>query len=310
VARMLRGGLHDRGADGGAVVIVLLVVELALGLMSRPRPSLNILAPGLPGPAGGRAARARGPRSRDPGRHRVRDPATAGARRAHGRVFSLIARAEMSEDRTEKPTSRRLRDARRKGRSRAAGGGAVPSWWPSLAVFRVGGAVLRGGPRAPCAPDWSAWESRRGGARGGELARLAQPGGGDDRALVGPWHSPRPPPHAGGRPAGRLERRARGADPRLDAAQPSHGLRRLSPSRVGPDLLKTLIALTVITWISTRLGARHAGSLGEPRTDDARARAHRRLVTGRAPVRQAAIGLAVIAARLLLQRWRLDDPCA
>jgi flagellar biosynthetic protein FlhB len=216
----------------------------------------------------------------------------------------------MAEDRTEKPTSRRLRDARRKGqiaRSRDVEQAAqlvavlgVFAWAGRSYVEGLGSAVRAGLERMGQPP-----------ARGldmGELTTLAAQGAATIATLVGPLALAAA---AGGVLAATLQGgwnlAPEALTPDWTRLSPSHGLKRLAPSRIGPDLLKMLVALSVISWISVRVVLATLDvsvSLGRMSP------AHVAVVGwGQAErlLRQAAIGLGVVAAAdYLLQRWRVD----
>ena len=216
----------------------------------------------------------------------------------------------MAEDRTEKPTSRRLRDARRKGQiARSRDVEQVAQLVAVIGVFAWGGrsyveglgAAVRAGIERMGLPPAGALEP-------GELARLASQGALTIGVLVGPLAM-------AAAAAGVLAAALQGGwnvapealTPDWTRLSPAHGLKRLSPSRAGPDLLKMLVALAVIAWIAVRvvLGVLDV-SIGLGRM----APAHAAIVGwshAERLLRQAALGLAVIAAAdYLLQRWRLD----
>jgi flagellar biosynthetic protein FlhB len=216
----------------------------------------------------------------------------------------------MAEDRTEKPTSRRLRDARRKGQiARSRDVEQVAQLAAVLGVFAWAGrawveglgAAARAGLERMGQPPAAALEA-------GELTRLASQGAVTIGVLVGPLA-------LAAAAAGVLVAAAQGGwnvapealTPDWTRLSPANGLKRLSPSRVGPDLLKMVVALTVIAWISTRVVL---GTLDISVSLGRMSPAHVATVgwsQAERMLRQAAIGLAVIAAAdYLLQRWRLD----
>ena len=95
------------------VVLVLFVVEVALGLLSRVAPQLNLIGERRAAAAVHRPRRAR----RHPRRRPRRGPHVAGAGLPAGRARRGGAplRTTMSQERTEQPTGKRLRDAAERG---------------------------------------------------------------------------------------------------------------------------------------------------------------------------------------------------
>jgi len=212
-------------------------------------------------------------------------------------------------ERTEQPTFRRLRDAKRRGQiarskdlAEAAGLVAillVLGWMGSVFVTQLGGALrtglgrMDGGPVPDLEPGLL-WQLVVDGLRTlavlvGPIALAAAGAAVGASTLQGGWNvAPE---------ALRLH---------WDRLNPATGVKRMF-GRGGIDLVKTLLAVTVIGWISWEAVAAVLGQ----------AAVYGRLTPVRAAImgwgeaerllRQSTIALAVIAGvDYLLQRWRLQ----
>ena len=162
----------------------------------------------------------------------------------------------MSEDRTEQPTYKRLRDARLRGqipRSKdfhdamqlgfALGGFLFAGGYMlSRLADRVGAGITAVGERArqPLSPiDLSSLAMDYGASLAvivGPVAMASVVGGLVAVTLQGGWHVSWEPLRFN-----------------LAKLSPANGLKRLVPSKAGIDLVRTLIVATVVAWIATKV---------------------------------------------------------
>lgn len=216
----------------------------------------------------------------------------------------------MAHDRTEKPTDRRLRDARRKGqlaRSRdleqAAQLGAVLvvlGWSGSWMVgamsqsLRVGLERFGDSPLRTVEPGelarLTATTAAALGVTVAPVAFVAVAATVTAAAVQGGWNVA---PEA--------------LTPKWERLGPKSGLQRLRPSQAGAELVKAAAAVVVLSWLSLRVAqAVIDGAVTFGRIDPSHAAV---LGWGQAErlLRQAAVALGVIAVGdYLLQRWRLS----
>jgi len=217
----------------------------------------------------------------------------------------------MSGDRTEKPTQRRLRDARKKGQlarsrdvERAAQllGVLVVLAWAGPALLHRTLLLVRAGIEA--AGQWSHRAVDPVSAGTMALSGVAQVGllAGPvalaaalstvlAAALQGGWNVA-----------------SQALVPDWSRLSPAHGLRRLSPGRAGLDLIKTAVLAVVLAWIATRVltgVVRDAPALVRTAPEAAAPVVWQH--AGRL-LRHAALALCALAGiDYLLQRWRLGQ---
>jgi len=216
----------------------------------------------------------------------------------------------MAEDRTEQPTARRRRDARRKGQiARSRDVEAVAQLvavtlvlvWAGRHGLVGMGALLRAGLERLARGPSTAIDP-------GELAQLATGGA----VALGVIVAPVAVAAAG---ATLLAAAAQGGwnvatealTPDWQRLSPANGIRRFGFSRAGFDLLKVAIAITLLSWVTVRvvlsmLDASMTLGRAHPVTAAAAgwAFAERLLI-------QSTIALSVVAGGdYLLQRWRLS----
>ncbi len=159
----------------------------------------------------------------------------------------------MSQDRTEQPTSKRLRDARERGqiaRSKdvqdtvqLAAALAALGW---LGSYMIGSLATRVGTGLD-----SIDRAARGNLEGAELTGLATGYTVGLALLVGPVALAA---IAGSLGAvtfqGGWNFSAEPLKPKLDRLSPANGLKRLLPSRAGIDLIRMLIVASALVWVS------------------------------------------------------------
>lgn len=215
----------------------------------------------------------------------------------------------MAEERTEKATSRRLLEARRKGqiaRSRDVEQTAqlvavliVLGWSGQAYVNHLGLAVRLGLERMGRLPQHT--------IEPGELTSLAVQGAVTLAVTAGPIA-------VAAALATLLAATAQGGwnvaaealKPNWGRLSPATGIRRLGLPRAGFDVLKMLVAVAVLTWVSVRVvSATLETAVGFGRVDPM----HAALVgwsQAERLLRHAAIALCVLAGGdYMLQRWRL-----
>jgi flagellar biosynthetic protein FlhB len=216
----------------------------------------------------------------------------------------------VAEDRTEKPTSRRIRDARRKGqlaRSRDVENVAqlvailvVLGWAGRAYVERLGDAVRTGLERMGQMPLHA--------LEPGELTNLAVRSATTLALTVGPLA-------LAAAAATVLSATAQGGwnfatealKPNWGRLSPASGIKKLGFQRAGFDLLKMLVAVATVSWVAVRIvSATLDMSVELGRIDPVHA-----AIAGWAQaerlLRQTAIALGVLAGGdYLLQRWRLQ----
>lgn len=216
----------------------------------------------------------------------------------------------MSQDRTEKPTDRRLREARRKGqlaRSRDLEQAAqlvavlvMMGWSGRWVIETMSHSVRVGLERFGDTPLRT--------VEPGELARLAATGAAALGAMVAPV--------AVVAMAATLSAAAlqggwnvapEALTPKWERLSPKSGFQRLRPSQAGVELIKAMVAVVVLSWLSVRVvqtvidGAVTFGRI-HPTHSAVLGWVHAERL-----LRQAAIALGVIAvADYLVQRWRLS----
>jgi flagellar biosynthetic protein FlhB len=215
----------------------------------------------------------------------------------------------MTEERTEKATSRRLLEARRKGqiaRSRDVEQAAqllavlvVLGWWGRTYVDQLGRAVRLGLERMGQLPGRT--------IEPGEVTSLAVQGALTLAVTAGPIA-------VAAASATLLAATAQGGwnvatealKPNWVRLSPAAGLRRLALPHAGFDLLKMLAALAVLTWVGVGMvTATLQTAAGLGRVDPVQAAL---VGWGQAErlLRYAALALGVLAGGdYLLQRWRL-----
>jgi flagellar biosynthetic protein FlhB len=213
----------------------------------------------------------------------------------------------MSSDRTEQPTSRRLQEARKKGqiaRSKDLSDAAellailiVLGWFGPTFILRLGDAMRQGLSRMGGGPD--------AGLDAGLLTGLAVDGMLTICLLAGPFALASASTTLvvnvvqGG---WNIATQALGLH--WERLGPMSGLKRLT-GRMGLDLVKTLVAATVLVWIawgSIELTLGEASAYGRLEPIQA---AVRGWTQAERLLRQSVIALALIAgADYLTQRWR------
>jgi flagellar biosynthetic protein FlhB len=215
----------------------------------------------------------------------------------------------MAGERTEKPTSKRLRDARRKGqlaRSRDVEAAAqlvaalVALGWLGPWIMRGLGHVVRVafermGERAHTALE------------PGDVATLAVHGSLMVVAFAGPVAvAAAAATVAAAAAQGGWNVAPEALVPKWDKLSPVNGLKRLAPGRAGVNLLKTTLGVTLVAWIAWRIVSGVVdGSPYFSRLDPVRAAGQ---AWGHAEqlLRQSAIAIGALAALDYgIQRWQL-----
>lgn len=214
----------------------------------------------------------------------------------------------MSSERTEKPTAKRLKDARKRGqvaRSRDFGDALhlgiallVLAWWGNSMLRGLGVALQESLSRMGQSPLRT--------VTGGEVVGLAVHGIWQLSWLVGPVA-------LGALVSTAVATQAQGGfnlateGLRLDLTRlnPANGLKKLAPSKAGLDLVKTLVVATVVgavAWVAIRNLVADAPTLAlsHPSTAAAMGWQHLRTFLWRAVIAMVALAGADVG----LQRWR------
>jgi flagellar biosynthetic protein FlhB len=216
----------------------------------------------------------------------------------------------VSSEKTERPTERRIKDARKKGqiaRSRDVESAAqliavlgVLAWTGRGYVERLGAAMRQGLERMGQMPQRT--------VEPGELLGFVMQGASTLAITVGPIA-------LAAACASVFAATVQGGwnfapeklQPKFENLSPVKGVKKLAFQRAGFDLVKMLVAVTALTWISTRIVlATMEGAVGFGRAAPIHS-----AIAGWALIerlaRQAAIVFALVAgADYLLQRWRLQ----
>lgn len=214
----------------------------------------------------------------------------------------------MSSEKTEKPTHKRLTDAKRRGqmaRSRDLGDALhlgvallVLAWWGSSMMQGLGAAMQEALSRMGQSPMRT--------INAGDVVGLAVHGMWQLGWLVGPIA-------LGALASTAVATQAQGGfnlateGLRLDLTRlnPANGLKKLAPSKAGLDLVKTLLVASVVGWVAwvaieSAVADASTLSLSHPAAAAVMGWEHVRTFLVRAVI----VMLALAAADLGLQKWR------
>jgi flagellar biosynthetic protein FlhB len=214
-----------------------------------------------------------------------------------------------SGDRTEKPTGKRLKDARKRGQvARSHEAAQVASIAAALIAFAwMGSQMMRGLGLALIAGLARAGQASTRPIDPGELASLATQGLTNLAILVGPLALATACASIGVQLAqGGLVFATEAISLKWSRLNPATGLQRLAPSRAGVDTVRMIVSAVAVTWISYRV----IETLVEQSLGLARVAPFDAAIVAWASMRrlllQATIALGVIAiADYAVQRWRL-----
>lgn len=214
----------------------------------------------------------------------------------------------MSSERTEQPTAKRLKDAKKRGqvaRSRDLGDALhlgiallVLAWWGNSMLRGLGVALQESLSRMGQSPLRT--------VTGGEVVGLAVHGIWQLSWLVGPIALGALASTAVATQAqGGFNLATEGLRFDLTRLNPANGLKKLAPSKAGLDLVKTLIVATVVgavAWVAIRnlVADAPALALSHPSTAATMGWEHLRTFLWRAVIAMVALAGADVG----LQRWR------
>lgn len=215
----------------------------------------------------------------------------------------------MSGERTEKPTHKRVRDARRKGqlpRSRDVEA-AAQLVAALIALGWLGPWIIRGLGQVVRLAFERMGQQAHAALQPGDVSVLAVNGSLMVVAFAGPVAlAAAVATVAAASAQGGWNIAPEALTPKWDKLNPVNGLKRLAPSRAGTNLLKTMLGVTVVAWLAWRIvshvidGAPYFARL-DPVHAGAQAWSYIEQL-----LRQSAIAIGALAALDYgIQRWQL-----
>lgn len=215
----------------------------------------------------------------------------------------------MSGERTEKPTGKRLRDARRKGQlARSRDVEAAAQLVAALVTLGwVGPWILRGLAHVIRLAFERMGQRAHATLEPGDVSMLAVNGSLMVVAFAGPVAvAAAVATVAAAAAQGGWNVAPEALAPKWDKLSPVNGFKRLAPSRAGLNLLKTMLGVTLVAWVAWRIVAGVIdGSPYFARLDPVRAGGQAWTFVEQL-LRQAAIAIAALAALDYgIQRWQL-----